>query len=493
MTETSSSPGGGLIHSDALSVLNSNGSSSVELLANINKDPGKARDGPGDKVLKLKSLYHGNNRSVEMLDEEIKTQTYNTGKRINGHESKTYSNDGFRSDVRGEEERDDDSQAMLCVKQAEECVNLLRSLSENCDDVPARDSAGFNFSAKPQKECLNAVIERENVSTSDLSKDEVEDSNESDVIVGMKGEQSTEDHLENIRSVVSCADDEVFSDEDNNGIDTREHSIADEQHVSGDVSPEINGVAKRVSKSDFPNSKMISTGSLADKTGGKVNVDVALTTNDYEAKLQVSNDSVALNKSKLVDIVHNSESKLDELKTVASLTDDAEDKRTEIQKSVNSETYMDIDQAVPDVPLGVQNVDLSLSASTGETDTEIPPPANPKAPSDEPELDTDVSQLVPDASRTVPDGVKGIPCVVENVPVIVAEDVSDSSKTILSVQKIVVPVISTQEHRKSTKPAKVKPLPDNMRPVGRILHDLGLDIVRQEVYKDLIDIQAAKV
>jgi len=48
------------------------------------------------------------------------------------------------------------------------------------------------------------------------------------------------------------------------------------------------------------------------------------------------------------------------------------------------------------------------------------------------------------------------------------------------------------EHHKSSK-SKSKAPPDNMLPVGRVLHDLGLDLVRQEVYRDLIDIQAAKV
>lgn len=44
------------------------------------------------------------------------------------------------------------------------------------------------------------------------------------------------------------------------------------------------------------------------------------------------------------------------------------------------------------------------------------------------------------------------------------------------------------------KPAKSegKLKSDSLRPVGRMLHDLGLDLVRQQVYKDLISIQVAK-
>lgn len=40
--------------------------------------------------------------------------------------------------------------------------------------------------------------------------------------------------------------------------------------------------------------------------------------------------------------------------------------------------------------------------------------------------------------------------------------------------------------------AEVKQKPDSLRPLSRLLHDLGLDLVREQVYKDLIGIQVAK-
>lgn len=45
-----------------------------------------------------------------------------------------------------------------------------------------------------------------------------------------------------------------------------------------------------------------------------------------------------------------------------------------------------------------------------------------------------------------------------------------------------------QKNRK----AEVKQKPDSLRPLSRLLHDLGLDLVREQVYKDLIGIQVAK-
>jgi len=40
--------------------------------------------------------------------------------------------------------------------------------------------------------------------------------------------------------------------------------------------------------------------------------------------------------------------------------------------------------------------------------------------------------------------------------------------------------------------SKPETKPDSYRPVGRLVHDLGLELVREQVYRDLIDIQTAK-
>ena len=65
----------------------------------------------------------------------------------------------------------------------------------------------------------------------------------------------------------------------------------------------------------------------------------------------------------------------------------------------------------------------------------------------------------------------------------------DISKDVLSLASSISP---SSDSKKSQKSSKLKAPADNVRPVGRLLNELGLDLVRQEVYKDLIDIQAAK-
>jgi hypothetical protein len=57
----------------------------------------------------------------------------------------------------------------------------------------------------------------------------------------------------------------------------------------------------------------------------------------------------------------------------------------------------------------------------------------------------------------------------------------------------------TEMRLKDSTPDGTRPLPqktetkiDNFRPLGRLLHDLGLELVREQVYRDLIDIQTAK-
>jgi len=77
-------------------------------------------------------------------------------------------------------------------------------------------------------------------------------------------------------------------------------------------------------------------------------------------------------------------------------------------------------------------------------------------------------------------------------PQILDSSVHGLAKTGVSTARKTCETSVLGDKRKTTGNSKHETKSDSYRPVGRLVHDLGLELVRQQVYHDLIDIQTAK-